>query len=66
MKISKHDFHKKSYKTRTSARALCISVARSSISSARTFPVSSTSGITLAAMRIAINKDAIGSNPVQP
>lgn len=35
-------------------------------SSMRTLPVSITSGITLAAMRMAMNNDAMGSKPVQP
>lgn len=35
-------------------------------SRASTFPVSMTSGITLAAIRTAMNKEAIGSKPVQP
>jgi hypothetical protein len=40
--------------------------ARCAMSNASTFPVSMTSGITLAAMSIAMKMDAIGSKPVQP
>lgn len=50
----------------TSVRASWMDFSRVSRSSASTLPVSMTSGMTLAAMRIAMKRDAMGSNPVQP
>ena len=51
---------------RTSEMACWMLASRSERSSARTLPVSITSGMTLAAMRIAMKSDAMGSKPVQP
>ena len=51
---------------RTSASACWITRSRSATSKARTLPVSMTRGKTLAAMRMAMNSDAIGSKPVHP
>ena len=56
----------RTHRMRTSSRACRILPSRAPTSSARTRPLSMTSGITLAAMRTAINNDAIGSNPVHP
>lgn len=53
-------------KGNTSVRACSMSTSRSATSKARTLPVSMTRGITLAAIRIAIKREAIGSKPVQP
>lgn len=50
----------------TSFNADSMVVSLSDTSSARILPVSITSGTTLAAMRMAINNEAIGSNPVHP
>lgn len=50
----------------TSDKALSMFSSRSPMSSARILPVSMTRGKTLAAIRMAMKSDAIGSKPVQP
>ena len=51
---------------RTSFNADSMVASLSETSSARIFPVSITRGTTLAAIRMAMNNEAIGSNPVHP
>lgn len=50
----------------TSERVSWMPIPWSPRSRASTLPVSMTRGITLAAINIAMNNDAMGSNPVQP
>ena len=50
----------------TSFNAASIVASFSDTSSARILPVSITRGTTLAAIRIAMNNEAMGSNPVHP
>ena len=50
----------------TSFNADSMVASFSDTSNARIFPVSITRGTTLAAMRMAINNEAIGSKPVHP
>ena len=66
-KVSKCERSGKSggeYPTSFNADSMVISL--SDTSSERILPVSITRGTTLAAMRIAMNNEAIGSNPVHP
>jgi hypothetical protein len=65
-RVSKSIWTKGMSSTQTSARAWSIVASRSETSRQSTRPVSMTRGTTLAAIKIAINREAIGSKPVQP
>lgn len=50
----------------TSVNAFLMDFSFVPMSKASTFPVSITRGMTLAAIKTAMNRDAIGSKPVHP